>query len=551
MKLLISGPEERARTVELGNSRLRLGRAKDNELPFPQDAMLSRYHLAFEPKNGSWFIVDCGSRNGTVLNSQALTEERQLRPGDRIFAGQLTIEIQEEVPTGPVRFVSQDPSGLFEGTSTFITTLEEVLKHSRSGSPNKTAAIGGRRTVDALIKAGQELAGRRPLNELFETILDLALEAVNARRGIILVCEGGHLIDRATRGKDFTISTAVRDQVLKSKRSLIVNDTFNEEAFRTQRSIVTQQVRSLLTVPLQTGSEVIGLIYVDNWADPRVFSQEDLELLTVMANVAAIRIEHARLALIEEQDKITQAELAQATDIQRSLLPAEAPPLEGYRLAAYNVPCRAVGGDYYDFLTYDPERMALVIADVCGKGMPAALMMSSLQARVQMLAASCPDAAQALTSLNRNLAPRFPPGRFITAFYAILEMATGRLEYSNAGHNYPIVVRADGSFEQLVQGGLVLALVCGTKYSAFETELRPGDLLCLYSDGVTEATNSRGEMFSEDRLARFVAERKDQQPAQIVKELLANLHQWSSGPLSDDLTLVLVARSRSDQTSAE
>src|SRR5581483_7802361 len=191
-------------------------------------------------------------------------------------------------------------------------------------------------------------------------------------------------------------------------------------------SIVLQRVRSMMAVPLQTGDRVIGLIYVDNGSVFRPFSPEDLDLLTVMANVAAIRIEHARLASVEQAEKLMESELAQASEIQQSLLPLEAPHLEGFDLAGYNLPCRTVGGDYYDFLPYKDGRLGVVVGDVSGKGLPAALLMSSLQARVQMLIETGPDPAFAVTTLNRNLAERALLGKFITFFYGLLDPVSGR-----------------------------------------------------------------------------------------------------------------------------
>ena len=206
--------------------------------------------------------------------------------------------------------------------------------------------------MGALIRAGQELAGHRPLDELFEVILKLSLSAMEAKRGVIMTLEDGELIVRASEGDGFSISTSVRDRILRERCSLVISDAQLDDALRQQRSIVMHRVRSMMGVPLQTGDRVIGLIYVDNGAILRPFSQEDLDLLTVMANVAAIRIEHARLAEVEQSEKLMELELAQASEIQAMLLPTEAPVFPGYDLAGHNLPCHTVGGDYFDFVPY-------------------------------------------------------------------------------------------------------------------------------------------------------------------------------------------------------
>jgi serine phosphatase RsbU (regulator of sigma subunit)/pSer/pThr/pTyr-binding forkhead associated (FHA) protein len=545
MELVISQPEGALKTVELRTTPMSLGRSADNDLPYPDDPWLSRYHLCFERRAGNWFVRDCESRNGTILNARALREPRRLRAGDRLYAGNLTIEVRERAssPEQVIRFVPEERDSSTR-ESTVVTSLDNVLgKTGVTGQAVKEAPLASGRVVQALIRAGQELASHQPLEEVFSVILNLALSAVQAERGVILTLEKGELALRASKGDGFTISTAVRDRVLREKCSLMVTDAQTDSALREQKSIVLHRVRSMLAVPLQTRDRVIGLIYVDNGAVIRPFSKEDLDLLTVMANVAAIRIEHARLAEVEQNEKLIELELAQASEIQQSLLPAEAPAREGYDVAGYNLPCRAVGGDYYDFLNYKDGRLGLVVGDVSGKGLPAALMMSSLQARVQMLVETSPDPAQAVATLNRKFAERCPLGKFITFFYALLDCETGRVSYSNAGHNYPILIRADGTVEQLRRGNLILGIDPGVDYELNETVLQPGDLLALYSDGVTEARRASGEEFGDQGLTAFLRARHAEPSRQVVEALAQHVREWCGEPsFHDDFTVLLLRR---------
>ncbi|MBV9158718.1 MAG: SpoIIE family protein phosphatase [Acidobacteriaceae bacterium] len=546
MDLLISGPEGPPTSVELQNRALALGRAPENDLAYPNDQWLSRTHLRFEREDNGWFVKDCRSRNGTVVNATTLKEERhRLKAGDRIYAGHLTIEVRDHgahPQRNVVSFVPQEEKTTREAT--IVTSLDKVL--GKAATPNhqhKEATLNTSRIVQALIRAGQELAGHQPLEELFPSILNLTLSAMEARRGVILTLEDGELVVRASKGKGFTISTAVRDRVLREKCSLVISDAQLDKALSQQESIVIQKVRSMMAVPLQTGDRVIGLIYVDNDMFIRSFSHEDLDLLTVMANVAAIRIEHARLALVEQSEKLMESELAQASEIQRSLLPTEAPSYEGYDLAGYNLPCHTVGGDYYDFLPYKDGRLALVVGDVSGKGLPAALLMSSLQARVQMLRETSPDPAAAVTILNRNLAERCLLGKFITFFYGLLDPATGILHYSNAGHNYPILLRSNGAVEQLSGSGMIMGVFPSIEYERSEIELKPGDTLALFSDGVTEACTPGGDEFGESGLAQFLAAHKSEPSADLVRTLAEEVHSWCGSPaFADDFTIVLLRR---------
>ncbi len=547
MELLISGPEGAFSDIELQKPTLSLGRAPENDLAYPEDPWLSRSHLCFEKHDGDWFVKDCASRNGTVVNAVSLKAPHRLRAGDRIYAGHLTIEVRDNSPelSKPVvSFVPQEEERITR-EATIVTSLDKLLgKTPGAGAKlEREATLNTTRVVGALIRAGQELAGHRPLEELFQVILKLALSAMEAKRGVILTLEEGELVVRASEGDGFSISTSVRDRILRQKCSLVISDAQLDDALRQQRSIVMHRVRSMMAVPLQTGDRVIGLIYVDNGAIFRPFSQEDLDLLTVMANVAAIRIEHARLAEVEQSEKLMELELAQASEIQQMLLPTEAPLYDGYDLAGHNLPCRTIGGDYFDFVPYSDGRLALVVGDVSGKGLPAALLMSSLQARVQMLREANPDPASAVTLLNRNLAERCPAGKFITFFYALLDPETGRLEYSNAGHNYPLLLRADGSVEELAGGGIVLGLFPMAKYELRETVLHPGDMLALYSDGVTEACSPLGDEFGEKGLATFLSERKTESCGRLASSLVDHVRKWHGvTSFTDDFTIVLVRR---------
>src|SRR5437868_13230129 len=335
MELLISGPEASPTTVPLEKDSLSLGRSPDNDLAYPEDPWLSRYHLCFERQQNDWMVKDCASRNGTIVNATSLKEPHRLAPADRIYAGHLTIEVRQagEKSKRVVSFVTPDEEKSTR-EATIVTSLDQVLgKAGAQGQQERDSTFNTGRVVRALIRAGRELAVHRPLEEVFSSILDLALSAVEARRGVILTLEDGELVLSASRGESFTISARVRDRVISEKCSLMIRDAQIDEALREQKSIVAQRVRSFMAVPLQTGDRVIGLIYVDNGAVLRAFSQEDLDLLTVMANVAAIRIEHARLALVEQSEKLMESELAQASEIQRGLLPTQAPVVEGYELA--------------------------------------------------------------------------------------------------------------------------------------------------------------------------------------------------------------------------
>lgn len=538
-ELIVHTPDGGARAVPLDRERYTVGRSSNNDLCYPDDSGLSRQHLVLERVGDSWFVQDLGSKNGTFVNGVRITAPEVLGPNDRVTAGHITIDFGTH---GPVP--ASDHTVIFvEGASpaaavstTVATSLEGVLSQEKE--------IEGGPQMRALIRAGRELAGNMPLSELFQLIMNLSVEAVGATRGVLMTLEGGELIVQAARGEGFRISSAVRDRVINDKASLLVRDARLDEAFADRMSIVQQQIRSMLAVPLQTDDRVIGLIYLDSPHFIHEFTKDDLSLLTVMANVAAIRIEHTRLAEVEAAERLHAKELEQAAEIQRSLLPAAAPQVPGVDLAGYNAACRTVGGDYYDFLTYPDGRVAVLVGDVAGKGMPAALLMSSLQARVQVLFEEPANLAALVTRLNRIIATNCPPNRFITFFIGILDPKTGELTYVNAGHNPPLIAHAGGAVEKLHATGLILGILPVARYEQGVARMAAGDVLLLFSDGATEAVRpGADEEFGEDRLARSLNRLRDQSAEAIVQAINHEVEDFTAGaPPADDITLVVAKR---------
>ncbi|HEY1220349.1 MAG: SpoIIE family protein phosphatase [Bryobacteraceae bacterium] len=542
--ILIQGPDGQTKTLPLSGSRLAVGRSSAVELSFPDDAGLSRQHFALEPSGDEWTVQDLGSKNGTFVNGIPLKAKLTLRPGDRITAGHLSIVFAPESSApAPGVVVFEGGDGVetdSPSTSTLVTSL---------GDANRTIVVepgGGAKpsaAMQALIHAGQELAENRPLAELFPLILDLSIQAVNAQRGVLLLLEGDQLTAKAHKGDGFRISTAVRDRVLREKSSVLVRDAQLDDAFKGRMSIVEQKVHTMMAVPLETKDRIIGLIYVDSPFILREFTKNDLSLLTVMANVAAIRIEHARLAEVEAAERIMQRDLSQAAEIQGGMLPARAPEIAGLDLAGFNVPCRTVGGDYYDFFPYPGGSVGLALGDVSGKGMPASLMMMALHARVHVLAETPGNLGDFMARLNKATCATCPSNRFITFFFSVLDAASGDLRFANAGHNPPVLMRASGEAQMLEGGGPVLGVLSIAPYGEQSANLASGDLLVLYSDGVTEASNLEFDEFGEERFIRVLSENRMRPAREIVDAVTAALKEFTAGaPQADDITLLVARR---------
>jgi len=542
-ELVVRDLEGKTITVPLNRDRIMLGRSSNCELCYPDDAGLSRQHMALTRTGLDWRVEDLGSKNGTLLNGRRLEAPAPFRSGDRITAGHLIIEFADVTGFVPETVVFVENEDSFSTTATTVVANLEAVLGPQAADMNQTTIMQGNPQMRALIRAGRELSEHRPLGELFQVIMDLSMEAVMAGRGVLMTVEGQQLHVRAARGEGFKISTTVRDRVLHKKESLLVRDAQLDQSLKGQVSIVEQRVRSMIAVPLQTNDRVIGLIYLDSPHLIREFSREDLNLLTVMANVAAIRIEHVRLNEVEEVERAMVKEMEQAALIQKRLLPEAAPAVEGLDIAGKATACRTVGGDYYDFLKFPDGRVGVLVGDVAGKGMPASLLMSSLQARVHVLFENGDDLAQKIGRLNRSTCQNCPDNRFITFFMTVADPATGELIYANAGHNPPLLVRATGGFETLGGGGMILGIMPKASYTESRAVMQPGDVLILFSDGVTEAPDPQAEEFGEARLAALVASLLDRPAAEIVESIHSAVADFTEGaPAADDITVVAVRR---------
>ena len=546
-ELQILSPDGKSRMIPFEGDRFCLGRSTTVELSYPNDSGLSRQHTLLEREGENWTVVDLGSKNGTMLNGQPLTAKAVLKSGDRIMAGHLIMicdGMASRSSNPVVVFDAPEPEGSDASSTTVITNLESIMRADEKAKQEAKGESSGLASaqVAALIRAGNELSGNRPLPELFRFILELAIDAVKGDRGILLTLENGQLVPQANRGEGFHISSTVRNRVVDSGASVLVRDTAHDEALRERKSIVEQNIRSLIAVPLQTGKEIIGIIYIDSPSILRQFSKDDLNLLTVMANVAAVRIEHTRLAEMERAKQIMARDLDQAAEIQQLYLPSVAPTIKGLDLAGHNAPCRTVGGDYFDFFPYEGNRVAMVLGDVSGKGMPASLMMMGLQARVQALAEEPKDLASVMTRLNRLTCANCPANRFITVFFCILNGETGELVFCNAGHNPPVIVRNNGDHEQL-EGGPVIGIIPSIEYKEYRITLEVSDTLVIYSDGVTETADASDDEFETERLAATVRRNRHLPASEIVNLIRQAVTTHAAGaPQSDDITIMIARR---------
>lgn len=306
----------------------------------------------------------------------------------------------------------------------------------------------------------------------------------------------------------------------------------------------TGPLASVVFIPLLIGGGAIGVLGLGG-RQPRRLNEDDLRFARLLANQAALSVEQARLHRVESRGQRMERELQQARQIQMSLLPGGYPQVAGYDFAAAYESAREIGGDLYDFIEWpaDPHRVGLLIADVSGKGTAAALFMAHSRAMIRGAAQTQPGPAATLAAANVQIARDNHAMLFVSAFYAVMDAPSGRLTFANAGHNVPIVRRADGRVEEAVARGMVLGIMDDMTYDEATTTLAEGDMIVLYTDGITEAMNARGDLFDKERLMAAVHGASPADARALIDAILAAVRDFTGDtPQADDLTIVTVRR---------
>jgi sigma-B regulation protein RsbU (phosphoserine phosphatase) len=404
--------------------------------------------------------------------------------------------------------------------------------------------------LSILNEIGAAISSTMGVDKMTELILKKCIQHIGAEQGAIWLVEQKpevdplktfmRVSDPIISGLPYRLGMNLVGWMLKNQKPLLINDLTKDERFKVIQK-ESANIRSLLAVPLTIKNKMIGILCLFNKKDNSDFTPEDQRLLAIIAIQSAQTIENARLYEEERKLLVLEEDLKTARHIQQSLLPKENPRLAGIDIAGLSIPAKQVGGDYYDFIPIDDDHLGIAIADVSGKGTPAALLMANLQACLRGQAVINRSVKDTVTKANFMLSRFMDMGKFITLFYGILNVKNKAFTYTNAGHNFPFLLDRDGNLKTLEKGGTILGVFDSTVYEEETVQLKPGDLLLLYTDGITEATNEKEEMFEEERLLKLLKDNQSlsAQPfsQKIVDEVLLFC---GTTPQSDDITLVLV-----------
>jgi phosphoserine phosphatase RsbU/P len=482
-----------------------------------ESAAVSRQHARILNIDGGFFVEDLHSRNGTMLNGRLITQREPLAPNDQLGICDLCFTFHLALP---------EPSSLLPSTlrqpDDEAMMVDDERPHGQSTIMSKLTVSSGvtslrlevntEAKLKAFIEIGQSLGRALGLSDVLPRLLDsLFTIFAQADRGFVVLRDPqtGRLVPKAVKhrrqddSQTLRISRTIIGNVMSTKMAILSADAATDARFDMSESIVDYHIRSMICAPLiASDGEALGVIQLDALEQRNRFRQDDLEMLVSVAGQAAVAVENAQLHENAMRNEALKRELAVAHEVQRGFLPSAAPRIPEYDFFEFYEPASQLGGDYYDYVELPGGRMAIVVADVSGKGISASLLMAKLSAETRYCLASEPELPQAMARLNRAFCDSAWEDRFVTMVLAVLDPRRHEAAIVNAGHMPPLWRRGAESVEPAAEAetGLPLGVDRDVDYAGCTLPLAPGDSLTLYTDGITEAMNVAGDLYGSQRL---------------------------------------------------
>ncbi|HEY6266121.1 MAG TPA: SpoIIE family protein phosphatase [Candidatus Acidoferrum sp.] len=552
--LEVVSPDGARRYARITQTPFMIGRGAEtgNHLQL-SDRRISRNCAAVVIEANRFYVEDRGQRRGLFVNGEKV-ESRELQDGDAISFG---LDDSYEI-------IFRSNSGANE---TSLPNLLTRIEHITSSEPTG----GGLLKLKRLLEATSLLHSQLPLDVVLGHMLDHAVSVTDADRGLLLEVDvlGALKVKLARRSgglrlppESLTPSQTAIQLALKQQSPVITEDLAQAEMdLQAAQSIVAQRLRAVVVIPLYAMTrantqesmvnvkrgDFLGVLYLDS-RRPAAFSKLDRQILDALAADAASILDNARLVERERERQRMEEQINIARDIQQALLPRDFREFPHLAVNGYNLPCLSVGGDYFDVFPISEGRTAFLIADVSGKGLGAALLTTMLQGALSAMTLGT-DPARVFNHVNRFLCGHAEVGRYATMFFGIID-DDGHLEFINAGHPSPFLIRNGVAEEAFTEGSFPVGLVPEAEYTAACLELEPGDTLVLFSDGVTEAMDPNDELYGVPRLKQVLTGLAECPLEEIQKCVLESVENFARGAhQADDLTL-LVVRYRATATSA-
>ncbi len=548
-----NGPQNGA-VYQLQTERTRMGRHPDCEILADSSGSVSRLHAEITNRDGGFFLQDSNSRNGTFVNGQMLNEPQQLVNEDVIQICDLVFVFHDESQEGTSALGPARPFPIP------AVVVRDDDQRSSIMSRLEVSSSGGmvhvRATADAKLRAMMELseslASALSVDEVLTPVLDSLFK-------VFLQTDSGFIVlkddDETWRPRCAKFRKAVDDQVrisrsivqlvMDDREAVLSADAAEDSRFQLSESIAHLRIRSFICSPLiDSDGRVVGAIQIDTEDGDNRYDEEDLELVASIASQAAIAIQRAQLHDDVIQAREIQAELEIARRVQLQLLPDQRPDCPSYSFYEYYQAANKIGGDYYDYVPMRDGRLAVILADVSGHGVAAAMVMTKLAAEARFCLATTEEPKDVVAQLNRLLCVDNVDGRFVTMVLMVLDPEQHRLTIVNAGHSHPILRTQDGVVRTLPgdKAGFLLGIVDGAEYDHEVVSLDPGDIVVVYTDGITEAIGVDGELYGTERLTQAL-EKTESDLTQQGQSIVDDAYEFiGDGAQTDDICLLCLKR---------
>jgi sigma-B regulation protein RsbU (phosphoserine phosphatase) len=513
----------RSRTEILGDGDHVIGRGSQCSIALPIPS-ISKQHVGIRVEGEKVWVRDLGSTNGSELDGFILdSRERDFLVGTKLKLADVMIW-HGASPSAEMSF-SKDEE------------LSSMLRFKAGDRIGQGASV---RIMEMLSSLFELLSSSEDATTIETAACKFVSEWVTADRVAILTDdgEGTELSMKASWSRvpsdeKQRLSSSIVAEVFRDRASVLVSDAMNDPRLQGNESILALDLRSAMAGPLFDNQRVRGILYVDTASAAVTYSEDDLQVLSATANAVAIKLRNLTL----------EGEMAMAGRIQQRMLPSELDSPEGYEVLAHQVMCRAVGGDLYHCLLLPNGNTLLALGDIVGKGMPAALAMTAATVLLRSLTELSTDILSLVEHLHSQLCQSLADEQFLTLFLAELDATTGELQFVNAGHNPPLLLRKNGELEELPSGGLPVAILPQAKFTLGETHVDKGDLLVTYSDGIPEATRDGDDLLGDDRFLATLQKNAAGTLEEIRDAVIADVVDFLDGePNSDDVTLLMLRR---------
>ena len=538
----------RAYAFELAPGAHQLGR--DAGMPYSvPHSTVSRSHalIEYDPGTGELWISDLGSHNGTLLNGERISDRVQVRPSDTISFGQTDFKLREETASSAGSRSTAVALSDANPDRSVVIPISEALKPL----PSKVTELP--ELLPALSEMARIPVGSEPREVMLEKWLKLVNRVIPAERlAVLMVDEATQEVYAAatllTTKRDpgtFTLSRTIVNEIMTRQNALLISDPRSDPRFASQQSIIMSQLKSAMAVPLFDENRVLGILYADTANPLHHYNDDYLRVLSTFGNIIASRLLNCALMLERQERQLYEAELRRASTIQQNLLAREKPEFPGYLIHTHQQQCRAVGGDLYDLAVLPNGRLVMSVADVSGKGMGAALLMSNILASLRILYNVAEFSLSEVVAMVSNQLYRCSGAAdFATLFIGVIDPISHEFTYVNAGHNPPMLLRGNGGHEYLPATGVMIGAFEGMTWDEARIRLDPGDLLIVYSDGVTEAQCGE-KQYSEGRLERLALDQRALDPEEFLAAIIDDVNRFlEDAPRSDDITMLAVRRKR-------